>query len=138
MLLDNKYLHGTRFTKLNLTGLSERSSIELLKTRGFLESQARVIAGNSGGHPLYLSLIKDANPDASNDIEKILANDIFNQLREDEKEILTRLSVFREPVNSDAVVLDHNDFDILEDLAGRSLVLETGGWSTHGLLRNYI
>ncbi len=136
-ILENKYLQDARCMKMDLTGLSEESSIELLKERGFLQIQARTIAGKSGGHPLYLSLIKDANPGAADDIEKILANDIFNQLGETEKEMLARLSVFREPVNSEAVVLDHNDHDILEDLAGRSLVMKDGGWSTHGLLRNF-
>ncbi len=136
-ILENKHLHDPRSVRSDLAGLSEGSSIELLKLRGFTEGQAKVIAEKSGGHPLYLSLIKDANPGAIDDIEKILANDIFNQLKDDEKEILARLSVFREPVNSDAIVLDNDDFDILEDLAGRSLVMKNDGWSTHGLLRNF-
>ena len=38
---------------------------------------------------------------------------------------------------SDAVVQDSDDLDILEDLGKRSLVLQNGNWSMHGLLRNF-
>ncbi len=126
-----------RVLVLDLAGISEDSSIELLKSRGFSDNHAIAIAKRAAGHPLYLTLVKNLEPSSSDNMEERLAREIFDQLSKEEKIMMGRLSVFREPVASEAIVQEDEDFAILDELLKQSLVINDGGWTTHGLLRNF-
>ncbi len=135
----NNYLQNS--TKgvfgLDLVGISEDSSIELLRARGFSDNNSLTIAQRSDGHPLYLTLVKDLGPASPDNIEEKLAKEIFDHLSEEEKTIMGRLSVFRESVDPEAIVQEDRDFDILDGLIKQSIVIDDGGWTTHGLLRKF-
>ena len=77
----------------NLTGLDERGSAELLKSRGLDLSTEEVnkIIKITGGHPLALELVRGIEElHERSDIMKYLNEEIVSNLREDEKYLLTK------------------------------------------------
>ncbi|MBU4071330.1 MAG: tetratricopeptide repeat protein [Candidatus Thermoplasmatota archaeon] len=121
-----------------LEPLDKESSMEMLRSRGIPEQDAARIAEKSGGYPLYLSLAGNhdgtAEPD---DINQMLAREIWSTLPDAGNQMLYLLSVFREPVGPDALVERMEDIETLEALKKRCIVSDRGGWSMHGLLRDF-
>ena len=123
---------------MELGPLDEHSSLELLAARGMPEHRACKIARRGGGHPLYLSLAgAESGPPDTRDMEKMLAAEVLAMLSDHENDIMRLLSVFRTPVNSDALIESREDMESLENLKRRCLVIDRGGWSMHGLLRDF-
>ncbi len=125
-------------SNIEVAALSHRSCLDLLQKRGFTGSEAQNMAEKSGGHPLYLTLIESSQEGGhSPDVSTLLAREIFTSLKDKEKELLHALSVFREPVGTDAFVRDDEDLSALENLEKRSIVRNAGGWVMHALLRDF-
>jgi tetratricopeptide (TPR) repeat protein len=137
---DIKLKQGTVGTimEMELTGLDMDASLELLKERGMVGPGIENIASKSGGHPLYLTLVEPTdNGSHSDNVSTLLAREIFVGLSESEKVLLHNLSVFRMPVRGDAFVMYEEDFEALENLEKRSIVLSNDGWTMHNLFRDF-
>ncbi len=121
-----------------LPPLNESSSMQILSARGIPPDRAKEIAARGGGHPLFLSLAgTEASTGEARSLENLLASEIQSIISEEYNAMLRLLSVFREPVASDALVESQNDIKILDGLKERSLIFEQGGWFMHGLLRDF-
>jgi tetratricopeptide (TPR) repeat protein/DNA-binding MarR family transcriptional regulator len=131
-------LDRDRIIRISLEPLDMESSMALLLARGLPEHKARKIAQRGSGHPLYLSLA-GAGDEAANAgaIEDVLAREIRTSLSENENNLLQQLSVFRAPVNSDALVETQLDIEALDSLKERGIASNLDGWSMHGLLREF-
>ncbi len=124
--------------EIKLTGLDEEASKSILKMQGVGSDEISEIVKNSSGHPLYLTLVKKVGEDKPADIENLIATETLAGLSETELELLSRLSVFRKPVHRDAIVETNDDFQILDALISKSLILQNEGLHTHAILQNYI
>jgi tetratricopeptide (TPR) repeat protein/DNA-binding MarR family transcriptional regulator len=131
-------LDRDRIVRIALEPLDMESSMALLLERGLSEPKARKIALRGGGHPLYLSLAGAGDAGTNTEaIEDMLAREIQASLSEIEINLLQHLSIFRAPVNSDALVETQQDIKALDNLKERSIVSNIDGWSMHGLLRDF-
>jgi len=135
--LEQKLGQGT-VSEMELGVLPIQASLDLLQKRGIIEPKASVIAETSGGHPLYLSLVEETDTTGqSPDASTLVSKEVFSSLKENEKEMLHCLAVFREPVDMDAFVTDDEDLDSLEKLEKRCILTRANGWVMHNLLREF-
>ena len=106
-------------TEMHLDGLDERSSLELLESKDVDESLSKEIYRMTKGHPLSLEIIAIKKHDLKEqiirkfDIDIIMEypttfcnSEIFEDLDEDEIELLKIASVFRTPVPLDAFLIN--------------------------------
>ncbi len=136
--IELKQRAGGKIIEMELVGLDMNSSLDLLRGRGMTSPGIENIASKSEGHPLYLTLAEETDSEVDGDnVSTLLAREIFVALSDSEKEILSSLSVFRMPVRGDAFVKDEEDFEALENLERRSIVLSSGGWTMHNLFRDF-
>jgi tetratricopeptide (TPR) repeat protein/DNA-binding MarR family transcriptional regulator len=127
--------------ELQLDGLDEVSSRELLKLNDISEDYFEKIYLLTQGHPLFLELISSVK-DITNqkDIKRYIYEEIFSSLQEPEKVLMNILSVFRYPITSRAVFIDDEmNYEVLDTLVERNLVLEIAydQYDVHDIIREF-
>ena len=146
--------------ELELIGLDSDESKELLNIDYIKNSDFKKIYSITEGHPLSIELIGihiakrmestksgkmtthlDLNElfKDQHDINKYLHEEIFQRLSDDEKMLLSRISVFRYPVPPDAFFINNDlDYECIDALAGKSLLHETtSGFDQHELIKEF-
>ena len=136
----SQYQSGSGMTEMEITGLGQQASLDMLGNRGFSREEGSAIYERSNGHPFYLAFAsKLIDHEASEDLVAFLGKEIASTLSDDEREILQRLSVHRGPVLKDAVVITSEDHSAFNRLISRSLVQASeilGEWKMHSLVKD--
>jgi tetratricopeptide (TPR) repeat protein len=104
--------------EMEIGGLDFASSKKLLKERGIDNKKHKDIYDLTQGNPLFLEFCE-----SKNDLNKYLHDELFTHLKEDERNVLSMISIFRHPVPEEALNI-YEDFDYgkLYDLSMNSLV----------------
>ena len=137
-ILDIKQkITSDRIVQIVLNPLEKDESIELLRNRGIEGLAAENISKQSGGHPLYLVLAKSDDNSHEQNIEDMLARMIYQNLSDQENQMLHLLAVYRQLVGSDALVEDSEDIIMLENLEKKCIIFNAGGWGMHNLIRDF-
>ncbi len=87
--------------EIELKGLDEKSSGELLRLRNLREPEIEKIYELTGGHPLCLELIESSDLGTQH-ITKFIREEVLSKLTDEEKSALSIASVFRLPFDSRA------------------------------------
>ncbi len=136
----SQYQSSSRMTEMEIRGLGQQASLDMLGNRGFSRDEGSAIFERSNGHPFYLAFAgKALDHEASEDLIAFLGEEIASTLSDDERTALQRLSVHRGPVLNDAVILTHEDHNAFNRLISRSLVQASeilGEWKMHSLIKD--
>ena len=96
----------------------------------------------TGGHPLYLSLLRSSDPlSAAVEFGTFMEDEIFARLSDDQLRLIKLASIYRYPVPSDGLFQESGmDARELVELARRGLVIERppGYFSTHEFVRGFV
>lgn len=113
-------------SELQVEGLDERGAAQMLSLKNIPESAFKKIYEKTKGHPLFLELIRGPDSADTTDIDKFLEEELFARLLDVERRVLGLSSVFRKPVNVDALFLDNDvDFVVITGLIDQSLLKES-------------
>lgn len=145
--------------KQKVEGLKTAFAIEYLKEKGLLDIEYKKLeelVNSVAGHPLALKLLIEnvkeyGIQDTLNDLSEYKASEkaiiekarrLFEKVARDEKELLERISVYRQPEEKDAIkymFTENTSRDVLKKLLGKSL-LETdhnGKYWLHPLVQEF-
>ena len=128
---------------LPLDGLDPESGRKLLTSFESMEDEQWLhIHGLSRGHPLVLELInRGASAGAFHEtLENYVTVEIFSKLSAEQKRVLSALSIFREPVELDALAQQHLDTDELDALVESGLARQADSetYDVHDLIREFL
>lgn len=128
---------------LPLDGLDSESGRKLLTSFETLEDEQWLhIHGLSRGHPLVLELInRGASAGAFHEtLENYVTVEIFSKLSAEQKRVLSALSIFREPVELDALAQQQLDTDELDELVESGLARQADSetYDVHDLIREFL
>jgi len=126
--------------ELELEGLDEESSKEVLRLKGLEQAQWERIFRLTRGHPLLLEIIKSAEDiDSGGDLKKFLQEEILSGLSDGEKNILYVASVFRFPFYPRAFFADEEiDYDTIDRLVEKSLLQAAGStYDIHDVIKEF-
>ncbi len=116
---------GDNHCEIILNGLREDEASQILTGKGIETSEEiHLINERFKGHPYALILIKNPLGDHLS-FNSYLHDEILNQLSMAEKRILRKLSVFRDPVDSNAIIEHDEEFDAFDSLLSKGLIIET-------------
>ena len=128
---------------LPLDGLDPESGRKLLTSFDSLEDEQWLhIHGLSRGHPLVLELInRGASAGAFHEtLENYVTVEIFSKLSAEQKRVLSALSIFREPVELDALAQQRLNTDELDSLVESGLARQADAetYDVHDLIREFL
>jgi len=128
---------------LPLDGLDSEAGRNLLTSFESLEDEQWLhIHGLSRGHPLVLELInRGASAGAFHEtLENYVSVEIFSKLSSQQKQVLTCLAIFREPVRLEALAAQGLDTDELDSLVEQGLArdVDTETYDLHDLIREFL
>ncbi|RJU93396.1 MAG: hypothetical protein DWC03_04990 [Candidatus Poseidoniales archaeon] len=128
---------------LPLDGLDPDSGRKLLTSFESLEDEQWLhIHGLSRGHPLVLELInRGASAGAFHEtLENYVTVEIFSKLSAEQKRVLSALSIFREPVELDALAQQQLNTDELDSLVESGLARQADSetYDVHDLIREFL
>ena len=128
---------------LPLDGLDPESGRKLLTSFDSLEDEQWLhIHGLSRGHPLVLELInRGASAGAFHEtLENYVTVEIFSKLSAEEKRVLSALSIFREPVELEALAQQGLNTDELDGLVESGLARQADSetYDVHDLIREFL
>ena len=128
---------------LPLDGLDPESGRKLLTSFDTLEDQQWLhIHGLSRGHPLVLELInRGASAGAFHEtLENYVTVEIFSKLSAEQKRVLSALSIFREPVELQALAQQDLNTDELDGLVESGLARQADSetYDVHDLIREFL
>jgi ATP/maltotriose-dependent transcriptional regulator MalT len=128
---------------LPLDGLDSEAGRKLLTSFESLEDEQWLhIHGLSRGHPLVLELInRGASAGAFHEtLENYVSVEIFSKLSAKQKQVLTCLAIFREPVKLEALAAQGLDTDELDSLVEQGLArdVDTETYDLHDLIREFL
>jgi len=121
--------------------LDYESSIKILQLRGVESLRLEEVFRTSGGLPFFLNLMGPMYESVEADIGKYLEEQIFEQLSTDERRVLNIISVFDEPVHSDALFeWKGMKYDAIRSLIEKSLLFEISPmtYDTHDILKDLL
>ena len=130
--------------ELELGGLDRISSTELLDSMGVDPKRRERIYEISRGHPLSMKLFSSGEvvewSDYRKSLERFIEEEILARMKPDEKMILDYLSVFRFPVDRNALKIASVPSDALRRLSSRALLREypRGKFDLHDLIRDRV
>lgn len=136
----SEVLKGNKVGEMHLTGLDEDSSKEMMEAAEITGDGFRQLYEITGGHPLYLELVKDLGASApSPDFKTFVEREIFNKLSQAEKRMLRVASVHRYPVDSAGLLLDDElEYGVLSGLVAKSLLQRKSDmYDIHDLIREF-
>jgi tetratricopeptide (TPR) repeat protein len=114
-------------TEIILEGLDKKSSKELVNIENLENTDFNRIYDILNGHPVGLKLLDNLSEITyQKDFYEFIEDQIFNELSEEEKELMAVACVFRNPVNSDALFMDGNiaNFDTLTNLEQKFMIIK--------------
>jgi tetratricopeptide (TPR) repeat protein len=128
---------------LPLDGLDPESGRKLLTSFESMEDEQWLhIHGLSRGHPLVLELInRGASAGAFHEtLENYVTVEIFSKLSAEQKRVLSALSIFREPVELDALAQQQLNTDELDGLVESGLARQADSetYDVHDLIREFL
>jgi tetratricopeptide (TPR) repeat protein/DNA-binding MarR family transcriptional regulator len=131
--------------EFQLEGLDKKSSKELLgsiKLAKLDDTGFDAIYESTSGHPLALELLTSFSElGRKSDFSRFLEDEIFAELTPDQKNILNLASVYRYPVELQALFTDGTGtYEDLSELIRRSLIykLANDQYDLHDLVREFI
>ena len=126
-----------------LEGLDRDSCLEIVRRRASFpvdNNSFEKIYSATMGNPLFLELINTpADVENPKDIHRFIQKEILSVISEDEKKMLSLISVYRLPVPSDAFLVGDIPYDAIDSLVRRALLKEVGksDYEMHDLLRDF-
>jgi tetratricopeptide (TPR) repeat protein len=120
-LFDRKAVVDGRLVELNLKGLGQDHTEELLAGRG-MEADMDRLHRITQGHPLALKVLSRSAHDPKKELEHYIQEEILDPLDRRQRTILDNLSQFIYPPDPRAALLDDATLDDLLGLERRSLV----------------
>lgn len=133
-----------KIAELQLTGLDEESSMEILKLKalkGLDDKVFKTIYKLTQGHPLFLELLSSVEDiETQRDIKRYIYEEIFSRLADEEKTFLNVVSVFRYPIASSALFIEDTiSYETLDKLIEKNLVQEISydQYDVHDLIREF-
>lgn len=127
--------------EIHLEGLDEESTKEFLRYRKIEERIFDKIYQLTKGHPLFLELFASVDDlEKPSRIRRFFYTEIFSKLSRDERRMLMSASVYRYPVHPSAILFDEDEYDTLERLVEKSLILEIPykGYYVHDVVRQFV
>jgi len=127
---------GKAITELELKGLDFENSKKILKEKGFDRKKFEDIYKQTDGNPLLLEILGGSK----NLLDKFIHDELFSKLNDDEKKILSVISVYRIPVPEDCLAMnDDVDFETLFMLIQKSLVKQVAKkrYFLHDLVKKF-
>lgn len=102
------------------------------------EEDTEAIYEKTGGHPLYLELVKKY-PKEDMAMDEFIESEIYSSLGHHEKELLKRLSLLWSPIEKD-VILHKDEEDAILELKNKHLVEERvdGKISLHSIVKDFV
>ena len=125
---------------MNLRQLDHESSIRILQQKGVETWRLEEAYEQTGGLPFFLELMGPSYESQATDIDTYLEEEILYQLTPEEERVLGIISVFSEPVHSDAFFQWKNmRFGTIRYLVDRSLLIEVSPmvYDTHDILKDF-
>ncbi len=111
--------------EIRLKGLDEISSKELLMARGIPEDDVDRIIQMTGGHPLALELIRTpGDARRPSDIHRFMNSEIFSKLKPEEQQLLGLASVYRYPIEHEALSVAGLPYEAFDALIEHDLLQE--------------
>jgi tetratricopeptide (TPR) repeat protein len=90
--------------EIELSGLEEEASLELLKRRGIEGPVALELVKATNGHPLSLEMVTASTPtEARYQLSKFLEDKFYTGMPDTERSLLQYASVFQKPFPTDAI-----------------------------------
>lgn len=131
--------------EIELGGLSAGDAAKMLGSAS-ASGEARAVHRMTGGHPLFIELLRDSAekaPAASHDprpLDRFVAEQILRNLSASEREALRRTAFFARPMEPRAFLSGGASFDALLALEGRSLVRRDsrGRVIAHEAIRDFV
>lgn len=125
---------------MNLRELDRESSIRILQQKGVETWRLEEAYEQTGGLPFFLELMGPSYESRATDIDTYLEEEILYQLSAEEERVLGIISVFSEPVHSDAFFQWKSmRFGTIRSLVDRSLLIEVSPmvYDTHDILKDF-
>jgi tetratricopeptide (TPR) repeat protein len=128
--------------EIELTGLNEEESKELLKYRNVKIDNFKQLYALTQGHPLSLELLDPTSElEEQKNIKLYLEEEVLNRLSLREKSLLKIASVFRYPVPADGFFVYEKaqvNREALSILSRKALIKESiDGYEVHDLIRDF-
>lgn len=131
--------------ELELAGLS-REDVGLLLGAGDRPRDPGAVYDTTGGHPLFIELVRDAAGEGSSagpdrrQIDRFLQDQIYSKLDRGEREALRRVVFVRRPVDPRVLLAPPATFESLLTLESRSLVRRdaAGRVTVHESIRDFV
>ncbi|MEW5760925.1 MAG: tetratricopeptide repeat protein [Candidatus Thermoplasmatota archaeon] len=125
--------------EVSLIGLDKEDGKKILMHKGVEESELDRLYELTDGHPLLLELIS-LSTDITAEVSKYLKEEIYLKLDGEEKRALSLASTFRHPFPIRALFADDIDYEVIEKLVDKSLMLRTAEsdkYYLHDILREF-
>ncbi|RLE82987.1 MAG: hypothetical protein DRJ36_00075 [Thermoprotei archaeon] len=134
---------------IELKGFDRSSTEEFLRSRGLTDVDFDRIYHLSDGHPLALNLISilaKAFPAPilekvlEDKLRRLLVEEVYNSLDASEKAVLSKLSIYNEPVDIKIIGMKEDHIEVLESLIAKNLVIVTEDWryTLHPFIRTLV
>jgi len=124
--------------EIKLGGLDLESSKHLIHGD---ELRFNKIYSLTGGHPLFMELmdmLQDTDTLMEN-VNQFIQGEILSKLGENEKQILSVLSVYTKPVMKEAFLQDNISYDVIDSLVNHSLinVIKNNYFELHDVIKEF-
>ncbi len=124
--------------ELLLEGLDRAAARAMLEGRGLSDEEFERVYATTQGHPLALELVMSRDTAAGRPFKDVMAfvrEEVFEGLSDDERRILSAISVHRATVPREAALAASGATgggqDVLDDLFERGLVVDVGNAELH-------
>ncbi len=127
-------------TSISLRKLDLESSKNILLLRGVERWRLEDAYKQAGGLPFFLELMGPSYESRAPDIDVYLEEEILGQLDRNEERTLGMISIFNEPVHSDALFLFRGmKYGAIRSLVEKSLLIEVAPmvYETHDILKQF-
>lgn len=125
---------------ISLRKLDFESSKNILQLRGVERWRLEDAYKQTGGLPFFLELMGPSYESQAADIDGYLEEEVFGQLDRTEERTLGMISIFNEPVHSDAFFLFRGmKYGTIRSLVEKSLLIEVGPmvYEAHDILKQF-
>jgi tetratricopeptide (TPR) repeat protein len=128
--------------EMQLDGLDREGSRQLVKAKALDKAGFDKLFKLTKGHPLALELIESADDIkySTRDIMRFVHEEIFSKLNPEEKDLLKAISIYRGPIQAEAVFLEDSfEYEIVDKLLAKTLIVEvhTNMYELHDIIREF-
>jgi tetratricopeptide (TPR) repeat protein len=136
---DARHLLHKTAGEIRLNGLDKNSSKRLVGKK-IADEDFEKIYSLTKGHPLALELVgRGKELEKQKDIMKYVYDEVYRKLTFQEKDLMFFVSVFNRPVPVDTLLQNNFNYENVQELIKKSLLLENGAEMVHlhDLLRKF-